>query len=119
MALGLRKRKSDSSEVKALFAIHDILNHGGKRWIKGRYHKRIDGVTCRCLEGAVISCTTSHSSTRYYVRQLLGRAISRNYSPYQGIVVFNDHPRTEWSDIERVIRVAIQEGRSEDGKTRS
>lgn len=115
MALRLRKGKNDPKEVQLLFDLHELLNHGGEHWIKGLYRKVVKGKgMCYCLEGGAMKVAGRSDKMFYRLFDLLAAAIrqetkNRHYS----IVGFNDSLRTEWKDVENVIRQAIKIGREE------
>lgn len=123
MALKLRKSKNDPQIVQDLFKVHSLLNHGGKHWIKRAYHKFIpEKGDCYCLRGAAMEVAGRGSAgegialtTPQYRRYanigtslMNGIHIAFPRRRTNSITEFNDHPRTKWEDVEKVINAAIE-----------
>lgn len=117
-----RKRKNDPQVVQDLFALYELLNTGGKGWIKGYFHKRQKDRMCYCLIGGANKVTNGGDNWRSIkagermnaIVSALGTVIPTRvkFSLYrERIIDFNDMPETTWADVEKAIFKAIQNER--------
>ena len=80
----------------------EIMNDGGKHWIKGDLCKRLpDGTYGYCALGAIRKVTQKDLMNRYAAERILANCLT--YS----VAGWNDRSSTFFSDIKRVFKEVI------------
>jgi hypothetical protein len=123
----LTSQEGDSEEVLCLIRAHALMNHKGVHWIKGHFHKKMlrsgwrQPETCYCLSGGVNAAAPNDPALQDRVKRRLIHVVKHLYPQRSGalgevrsrehIYNFNDHPGTNWKDVEKVIVETIKRER--------
>lgn len=118
--------------AEVLRAARDLMNHGGRRWIKGSFRKKNqEGVTCYCAIGAITEATkhlpkdekqpirTAAIKALFESVRLteVGDELDRHYWNNRGrthggrrqlVIAFNDHSNRTWPEVRDVFTKAAK-----------
>ena len=102
-------------------AAYDVLVHvrdevltNERFWVKGEGEAMCDGELQRCLWSATLAARRNLNVTHQAQRdaeRLLVKAIPwwrRHFLGLAGVVTFNDHPKTTFADVRKVLAKAIR-----------
>ena len=114
-----RKKSNDPQVVQDLIALHTLLNHGGKGWIKGAMDKLKGKRMCHCLVGGTYKITAGSPYPNGIIRRdklivALATAVREVSVRIRAVnsegvcIEYNDRSRTRWADIENVISIAVK-----------
>lgn len=89
---------------KTLVAALDQLKRG-RRWIKGRYVRDIDGVPCYCALGAIYKAS-KNGPVQNAAIDLVSTCVPERFGT--DLVRFNDNASTTYRQVAAVFRKAIK-----------